>query len=161
MAEHKNETEIQSALEAVSLLDPLTQITVLTLAAGRAFTSAASNVSDVELFDVIEKDKSAIAHLHTTIVRRAAADLLDLKIWPKEFEKVNSGYKTLELRLNRKGLTPGATLRFREWNPETKEYTGKECYKLISECLSVKSTAERFYGDEEVRDGALVVLRLV
>lgn len=48
----------------------------------------------------------------------------DLKIWPQYFKAVRSGLKTFELRKNDRDYKVGDSIYFREWNPDTSEYTG-------------------------------------
>ncbi|QQR82909.1 DUF3850 domain-containing protein [Candidatus Campbellbacteria bacterium] len=57
--------------------------------------------------------------------------VLRKKIWPKYFDEVASGRKSFELRLNDFEINEGDTLVLREWNPETKEYTGRTIEKQV------------------------------
>lgn len=49
----------------------------------------------------------------------------ELKIWPEYFEAVVSGIKTFEVRKNDHDFKVDDTLHLREWNPETRCYTGR------------------------------------
>lgn len=55
-----------------------------------------------------------------------------LKTWPPFFQAVIDKCKSFELRLNDRGFKELDTLHLREWNPETKLYRGRECYRLIT-----------------------------
>ena len=48
------------------------------------------------------------------------------KIWPEFFELVESGKKKFELRLNDFDIEEGDVLVLEEWDPKTKEYTGRK-----------------------------------
>lgn len=53
------------------------------------------------------------------------------KMWPESYEKVLSGDKTYDLRLADWHIEPGDVIVFQEWDPETKEYTGRELRKNV------------------------------
>lgn len=48
----------------------------------------------------------------------------ELKIYPQYFKEIIAGNKHWELRLNDRDFRIGDTLFLREYNPDTKEYTG-------------------------------------
>jgi len=54
------------------------------------------------------------------------------KIWPEYFEAVASARKKYELRLNDFEINEGGTLVLEEWNPKTKEYTGRKIEKKVA-----------------------------
>jgi len=70
------------------------------------------------------------------------------KIWPEYFEKVLSGEKKFELRLADWDCAPGDILVLREWNQETKEYTGRQIEKEIF-CV-VKSKDLKIFPAEDI-----------
>ena len=49
----------------------------------------------------------------------------ELKTWPVFFLQVVCGRKTFEIRENDRDFKSHDILRLREWNPDTKEYTGQ------------------------------------
>lgn len=49
----------------------------------------------------------------------------ELKTWPKYFLQVVCGRKTFEIRKNDRDFKSHDILYLREWNPETKQYTGQ------------------------------------
>jgi hypothetical protein len=53
-----------------------------------------------------------------------------LKIWPAPFEALRTGRKRFEWRQDDRGFGEGHLLVLREWDPETKAYSGRE---LIAE----------------------------
>ena len=48
----------------------------------------------------------------------------ELKIWPEFFRANREGRKNFELRKNDRGFAIGDKLILKEWDPETKAYTG-------------------------------------
>lgn len=48
----------------------------------------------------------------------------ELKIWPEYFRPVIERRKTFEIRYNDRDFSVGDVLHLREWDPETREYTG-------------------------------------
>lgn len=63
---------------------------------------------------------------------------IEKKIWPEYFEKVLPGEKNFELRLADWDCKSGDVLILREWNPETKEYTGRQVEKEVGYVLKTK-----------------------
>ena len=56
---------------------------------------------------------------------------IEKKTWPEAFELIRTGQKTYDLRLADWHAQPGDTMVFREWNPETGEYTGRSLEKRV------------------------------
>lgn len=56
----------------------------------------------------------------------------ELKSWPQFFVKVITGEKTFEVRLNDRDFQVGDFLFLREWDPETKRYSGRLQYARIT-----------------------------
>ena len=54
------------------------------------------------------------------------------KIWPEYFQKILDGKKTYELRLADWECKEGDILVLQEWDPKTKEYTGREIEKEVT-----------------------------
>ena len=59
----------------------------------------------------------------------------ELKTWPEPFEAVYSGRKNFELRTNDRAFAVGDRLRLREYNPDNKQFTGREINREISYIL--------------------------
>ena len=59
---------------------------------------------------------------------------IELKTWPEYFEKILSGDKTFELRVNDRDFAVGDLLILREWDPAT-GYTGRKTERRISYIL--------------------------
>ena len=81
------------------------------------------------------------------------------KIWPEGFEAVKSGEKKFELRLADFKCTSGDILVLKEWNPETKAYTGKEIEKQVSSVLNTQEM-EKFHSKQEIEKHGLLVISL-
>lgn len=79
------------------------------------------------------------------------------KIWPKYFELVSSGKKRFELRLADFEAKEGDTLVLEEWDPETKEYTGRKTEKKIDFVL--KFNLNDFDQEKELKEKGLYVIQ--
>ncbi|MEK6927267.1 MAG: DUF3850 domain-containing protein [Nanoarchaeota archaeon] len=56
---------------------------------------------------------------------------IEKKCWPDSFNKILSGEKTYELRLGDFECKSGDVLVLKEWDPETKDYTGRVIEKKV------------------------------
>ena len=72
---------------------------------------------------------------------------IEKKIWPEFFQKIADGSKTFELRLADFECSQGDTLILREWNPETREYTGRALEKKVAYVLKTKDA--KFWPKED------------
>jgi len=82
------------------------------------------------------------------------------KCWPEFFKKFSSGERTLELRLADFDLKNGDTLILKEYNPKTKEYTGRQASFL---CQKVEHSAKnplQFYRVGEVEKHGFWIIQL-
>ena len=70
------------------------------------------------------------------------------KIWPEYFQKILEGKKTYELRLADWECNEGDWLILQEWNPKTKEYTGRELKKKITHVGKTKDV--KFWPKKQV-----------
>ena len=73
---------------------------------------------------------------------------IDKKIWPEYFEKVLSGEKDFDLRLADWQCQPGDILILKEWDPATKQYTGRQIEKMVSYVLKTKDL--KMFSEEDV-----------
>lgn len=81
------------------------------------------------------------------------------KIQPQYFEPVAAGKKKFELRLNDFTVEPGDTLVLMEWDPATKNYTGRSIEKKVTYVLPFKPN-ELFWPKEEVDEKGLQIISL-
>lgn len=63
------------------------------------------------------------------------------KTWPEYFQKIIEGDKKFELRLADWECKEGDTLVLREWDPKTKDYTGRTMEKEVTYVLKTKDLA--------------------
>ena len=73
---------------------------------------------------------------------------IEKKTWPDFFEKILSGDKNFELRLADWECHVGDILVLKEWDPETKQYTGRQIEKQIT-CL-IKTKDIKFFPQEDI-----------
>ena len=58
--------------------------------------------------------------------------IIKKKVWLEYFQKIKDGKKTYELWLADWECNEGDILVLQEWNPETKDYTGREMKKEVT-----------------------------
>ncbi|MBS3166378.1 DUF3850 domain-containing protein [Candidatus Woesearchaeota archaeon] len=73
---------------------------------------------------------------------------IEKKVWPDYFQKIIDGEKTYELRLADFECKPGDVLILKEWEPKTKEYTGRFIEKIVTYVGKTKN--QTFWTKEEV-----------
>lgn len=83
---------------------------------------------------------------------------IEKKCWPEWFEKVLSGEKDFEIRLADFEIKEGDTLLLREWDPKTKQYTGREVRKTAS--IVSKSKDWKVWTKEEIDKYGFYVIGL-
>lgn len=84
---------------------------------------------------------------------------IEKKIYPEYFQAILDGKKSYELRLGDFECNPGDKLFLREWNPQTKEYTGRELEKEVTYVGKFKID-ELFWSEEEFQEYGLQILSL-
>ena len=75
---------------------------------------------------------------------------VEKKAIPELFQKVLTGEKTFDARLNRFRCKPGDILVLREWDPKKKVYTGREIEKKVTFILKSKHL-EKFWSKQDVK----------
>ena len=80
------------------------------------------------------------------------------KIWPEYFKLVLSGKKSFELRLNDFDVKEGDRLVLEEWDPKTKEYTGRKIEKKVDYVLKFK--LDDFGQQKQIEEKGLQVIQL-
>lgn len=79
------------------------------------------------------------------------------KIWPEYFELVSSGKKRFELRVDDFDVKEGDTIILEEWDPATKEYTGRKITKEIDFVLKFK--LDEFGQKEDIEEKGIAVIQ--
>lgn len=64
-----------------------------------------------------------------------AKKLHELKTWPNYFQAVVEGKKPFEVRKDDRDFQTGDELRLREWDPNTKTYSGRELFRMVGYIL--------------------------
>jgi len=84
--------------------------------------------------------------------------IIKKKTWIKEFNLIESGKKKFDLRLANFDIQEGDTLILEEWNPETKEYTGRTIEKMVN--FVFKFNLDDFGQKEQIDEKGLYVIQL-
>ncbi len=84
--------------------------------------------------------------------------IIKKKIWPEFFEKVKSGKKNFELRLADFEIEQGDTLILEEWDPKTKQYTGRILEKKAKYVLKFK--LDDFGQKREILEKGFYIIQL-
>lgn len=78
------------------------------------------------------------------------------KVWPEYFQKILDGEKNFEIRLADWECKEGDILVLQEWNPNTKEYTGRVIEKEVTYVAKTKDIS--FWPKEEIdKHGFLII----
>ena len=80
------------------------------------------------------------------------------KCWPELFELVKSGKKRFDLRVADFDIKEGDTLVLEEWDPESKEYTGRTIKKRVGYVF--KLTLDQFGQEEQIEKEGLYAIQL-
>jgi len=85
--------------------------------------------------------------------------IIEKKSQPDYFTEIISGRKNFELRLNEFFITEGDTLRLREWDPKTKEYTGRTVDKKVTfvRRFTLDSLA---WTEQEIKEKGLQIISI-
>ena len=83
--------------------------------------------------------------------------IIEKKCWPQYFEKILSGDKNFELRINDFDCKAGDTLVLREFNPLI-GYTGRTVTKTITYVLDTKSL--NIWTDTQIQTYGFKILAL-
>ncbi len=74
--------------------------------------------------------------------------IVERKIWPEYFSAIKAGRKSFEIRLADFEINEGDILLLREWDPLTREYTGRELKKKVTYIMRTKEMA--FFTQDEI-----------
>ena len=86
---------------------------------------------------------------------------IEKKTWPEYFQAILDGRKTFEWRLNDFDIAEGDTLVLKEWDPKTKDYTGRQIEKKVGYVGKWKiSDLEVFHPMEEIEKNGFYIISL-
>jgi ASC-1-like (ASCH) protein len=83
--------------------------------------------------------------------------IIKKKTWPGYFNSVKSGKKKFELRLADFDIKEGDTFILEEWDPKTKQYTGRKIEKKVTYVLNFK--LDDFGQEKEIKEKGLYVIQ--
>ncbi len=84
--------------------------------------------------------------------------IIKKKAWPELFEAVQSGKKSFDVRIADFECKEGDMLVLEEWNPDTKQYTGRKLAKQVSYVLKTKDV--KFWSKDDVDKHGFLVISL-
>ena len=85
--------------------------------------------------------------------------IITKKIWPGYFDDIVSGKKKYELRLDDFEVNEGDSLLLKEWDPETREYTGREVQKKVTYVGKFKID-KLFWPEKDIKEKGIQVISL-
>ena len=83
---------------------------------------------------------------------------IEKKVWPQYFNLILSGAKKLDIRVADFEANIGDVLILREWDPETKQYTGRSLEKKITYVIRTKNL-DKMYRQADIEKYAFVVMQ--
>ncbi len=83
--------------------------------------------------------------------------IIKKKLWPQYFDIIHSGKKRFELRVADFDIKEGDTLILEEWDPETRQYTGRKIEKPVDFVMNFN--LDDFGQGEIIKEKGLVVIQ--
>jgi len=84
---------------------------------------------------------------------------IDKKVWPEYFQAIVDGKKNFELRLADWNCKEGDILVLHEWDPKTKDYTGRVVEKKVIYVAKFRID-ELFWSKEEIKKHGIQIISL-
>lgn len=84
--------------------------------------------------------------------------IIKKKTWPEQFNSLLDNSKKFDCRLADFECNAGDTIIFEEWDPSTKDYTGRTLEKKITYVLKTKEAT--FWNEEDVKEKGLQIMSL-
>ena len=85
--------------------------------------------------------------------------IIKKKIWPEYFDLIASGKKRYDLRLNDFEIEEGDSVLLEEWDPNTKEYTGRKIEKIVTNVDKFKID-KLFWPESEIKEKGIQIISL-
>jgi len=82
---------------------------------------------------------------------------IEKKTWPELFKKVQNGEKSFDVRLNEFRCKKGDILYLREWDPKTKNYTGRTLKKKVEYVLKTRDL-EKFWSKNDIIKRGFIIM---
>jgi len=83
---------------------------------------------------------------------------IEKKIRPELFEKLQKGEMHFDVRLADFSCDQADVIKYREWDPKTNDYTGREVEREVTHCLSTKDFDH--WTNEEIAKHGFNIIRL-
>lgn len=83
---------------------------------------------------------------------------IEKKVWPDFFKKIVNGDKNFELRLADFKCKPRDILILKEWNPKTKNFTGRVIEKKVTYVMKTKNV--KFWSEKDIQKYGFQVIAL-
>lgn len=85
--------------------------------------------------------------------------IIKKKIWSEYFDAISSGKKKFDYRLNDMTVNEGDTLVLEEWDPKTKQYTGRKAEKRVTHAAKF-AIDKLFWPEAEIKEKGLLLISL-
>ncbi len=82
---------------------------------------------------------------------------IEKKIWPEYFNLIVEGRKKYEIRLNDFETNAGDIIILHEWDPKTKNYTGRSLRKEVTFVNKIYPD-KLFWSKEEIQEKGLQII---
>lgn len=86
--------------------------------------------------------------------------IIEKKIWPEYFDEVRTGKRRVEIRLADFDLKGGDTLVLKEWNPRSKEFTGRKTKFKVRKVFKIPEDLIGFYPLKYIKKYGIYVIEL-
>ncbi len=84
--------------------------------------------------------------------------IIKKKIWPEYFDLIVSGKKKFDMRVADFNINEGDTLLLEEWDPKTKEYTGRKVKKKVGYVAKFKLDA--FGQESQIKEKGIQIISM-
>ena len=84
--------------------------------------------------------------------------MIEKKFWPETYELFASGKRKLELRLADFDLKEGDVILAREWDPKTKEYTGRTKELKVKKAEQSIKDPLKFWPIEKIQEKGFLII---
>lgn len=85
--------------------------------------------------------------------------IIKKKIWPEYFDAIASGKKKYELRLGDFSVVEGDMLLLEEWDPTTKQYTGRSIEKKVTYVKKFQID-KLWWSEEDIRKYGIQIISI-